>query len=52
MSTRKYLSASKYACSCSMMKKEKLFCSALGTFRKERERKYLLDIDPLSSEKL
>lgn len=35
-----------------MMKKEKLFCSASGTFRKESEHKHLLDIDPLSSEKL
>lgn len=35
-----------------MIKQEKLFCSALGTLRKEGECKHPLDIDPLSLEKL
>lgn len=46
------LSVSKYDSFCSMIKQEKLFCSDLGTLRKESKCIHPLDIDPLSLEKL
>lgn len=52
MSTWKCLSASRSGGSCSLVKKEKQFYLALGTFGEEREPKHLVDIDSLSSDHL